>query len=251
MTRAFYSGSEEMGLSGHLNELRQRILICVGFFTIVTAVLFAQGHALLALLEVPAHGVIQEFIFTGPVEAFATYFKVVLLAAFIVTFPVLLYELWAFVAPAMPRKFRHTVIIWFLVALVSFFGGITFAYGILLPPALSFLIGFGQGIARPMISLSEYMAFAVGIIFIGGLVFEIPFLMGILTEVGLLNTRTLRSSRRYAILIIFILAAVITPTQDPFNLILFAVPMILLFEFGIILSAMIEKRRINILQEKV
>jgi sec-independent protein translocase protein TatC len=240
-----------MDLSGHLAELRQRILVCLVFFFAVVVGLFSQGYVLLDLLEAPARGVIKEFIFTAPTEAFATYFTVVLLAAFIVCFPVALYQLWAFVAPAMPRDLRRATIIWFLFALVSFFGGIAFAYGILLPSAFNFLVGFGEGIARPMISLSQYMSFAVAIVFIGGVVFEIPFLMGILTEAGLLNSKILRSSRRYMILIIFILAAIITPTQDPFNMIIFAIPMVLLFEVGIMLCTLIERRKTNMLQEKV
>jgi sec-independent protein translocase protein TatC len=162
----------------------------------------------------------------------------------------MLYQLWCFVAPAMPRALRLATIGWFLFALVSFWGGIAFAYGILLPSAFNFLVGFGAGIATPMISLSQYMSFAVAIVLIGGVVFEIPFVMGVLTEAGFLNSRALCSSRRYAILIIFILAAVITPTQDPLNMIIFAVPMILLFEVGIIISVLIERRKTNTLQEK-
>jgi sec-independent protein translocase protein TatC len=241
---------QDMDVTGHMNELRRRILTCVVFFLGVTIVLSFQGHALLTLLEAPARGVIGEFIFTSPTEALTTYFKVVLLAAFIVSFPLVLYEFWAFVAPAMPRTSRRAVIIWFVFALISFMGGIAFVYGILLPPALAFLVGFGQGIATPMIALSEYMSFAVAIIFIGGVVFEIPCVMGILTEAGLLKVSFLRKSRRYAVVIIFILAAVITPTQDPFNMILFAGPMVLLFEVGIVICRMIEKRK-NIQQEKV
>ena len=239
-----------MSLSGHLAELRRRILVCLIFFAAVVLCLFFQGYVLLDILEAPAKGAIKEFIFTAPTEAFTTYFAVVLLAAFIVSFPVMLYQLWAFVAPAMPRAFRRATLIWFLFALVSFFGGISFAYGILLPSAFSFLVGFGEGIAKPMISLAQYMTFAVTIVLIGGGVFEIPFLMGVLTEVGLLNTKMLRSSRRYAILIIFIFAAVITPTTDAFNMIVFAVPMVLLFEVGIMICGVIEKRKIKILQEK-
>jgi sec-independent protein translocase protein TatC len=251
MSELYSSEPLSMSLSGHLAELRRRILICLVFFATVVLCLFSQGYVLLGLLEAPAKGVIKEFIFTSPTEAFTTYFSVVLLAAFIVSFPVVLYQLWAFVAPAMPRAFRRVTVIWFLFALVSFFGGIAFAYAILLPPAFSFLVGFGEGIAKPMISLSQYMSFAVTIVFIGGVVFEIPFLMGVLTEAGLLNTKLLRSSRRYAILIIFILAAVITPTQDPFNMIIFAVPMVLLFEVGIMICTVIEKRKINMPQEKI
>ena len=168
-----------------------------------------------------------------------------------VSFPVVLYELFAFVSPAFPRTARRAVIVGFVFALLLFLGGTAFAYGILLPPALNFLVGFGQGIAVPMISLSEYVSFAVAIVFIGGIVFEIPLVMGILTEAGILSTKLLRSSRRYAILIIFILAAVITPTQDPFNMIIFAVPMVLLFECGIMVCSLIEKRRISVQQEVV
>jgi sec-independent protein translocase protein TatC len=143
----------------------------------------------------------------------------------------------------MPRASRRFIFSWFIFALVSFLGGIVFAYSILLPSAFSFLVGFGAGIATPMISLSQYMSFAVAIIFIGGFVFEIPFVIGMLTEAGILQSRVLCSVRRYAIFIIFVIAAVVTPTQDPFNMILFAVPMVVLYEVGILLSRMVEGRR--------
>jgi sec-independent protein translocase protein TatC len=243
MSEYYPPGSQRLDLIGHLAELRRRILICIVCLLVVTVVLFSQGYSLLAVLEAPAHGSIQEFIFTGPTEAFVTYCKVVLLAAFVVCFPVVLYQTWAFLAPAMPRTSRRAVVIWLTFALVSFVGGLAFAYGILLPSAFKFLVGFGAGIARPMISVAEYISFAVAIILVGGFVFEIPFIMGLLTEVGVLNSRILRASRRYAIFIIFIVAAIITPTQDAFNMLLFAVPMVLLFEVGVLLTRFIERRK--------
>jgi len=235
--------SQRMDLIGHLAELRRRILVCVTCLLVVTIFLFSQGYALLALLETPAHGSFKDFIFTAPTEAFGTYCKVVLLAAFVVCFPVVLYQIWAFLAPALPRSAQRAVVVWLLFALVSFLAGIAFAFGVLLPYAFNFLVGFGAGIARPLISLSEYISFAVAMILVGGLVFEIPFLIGLLTEIGILSSRVLRSGRRYAILIIFIAAAVITPTQDAFNMLLFAVPMVLLYEVGVLLSRIIEKRK--------
>lgn len=243
MSALYPPESQSMGLVGHLAELRQRIFVCLVFFAVAVACLFSQGYALLGLLEAPALGMIGEFIFTAPTEAFATYFTVVLLAAFIVSFPVLLYQLWAFVAPAMPRASRRAVVIWFIFALASFLGGVVFAYTVILPGAFNFLIGFGQGIATPMIALSRYISFAVAIIFIGGVVFEIPFIIGILTEAGILQSRVLRSGRRYAIFAIVVLAALVTPTQDVVNLLLFAVPMVLLYEVGILLSYWVEHRR--------
>jgi sec-independent protein translocase protein TatC len=243
MTELYPPESQRMDLVGHLDELRRRILTCLIFLVAVTAILFSQGYRLLALLEIPAQGSIKEFIFTSPTEAFAIYFKVVLLAAFVVCFPVILYQTWRFLSPALPRTSRRAVSLWLFFALVSFLGGIAFSYGVLLPSAFKFLVGFGEGIARPMISLSHYFSFAVAIILVGGVVFEIPFVMGILTEVGILNSRGLRSGRRYAILIIVILAAVITPTTDAFNMVLFAGPMILLYEVGVVLCRIIENRK--------
>jgi sec-independent protein translocase protein TatC len=246
MSELYPPESQSMGLVGHLDELRRRILICLVFFLAVVVCLFSQGYVLLDLLEAPARGAITGFIFTAPTEAFSTYFTVVLLAAFIVCFPVVLFQLWAFVAPAMPRASRRFVIAWFTFALVSFLGGIAFAYAVLLPSAFNFLVGFGEGIAKPMISLSQYMSFAVTIIFIGGIVFEIPFIIGMLTEAGVLQSRILRAGRRYAMFIIVVLAAVLTPTQDVFNMLLFAVPMAVLYEVGILLSFWVETRKAKI-----
>jgi sec-independent protein translocase protein TatC len=243
MTELYPPESQRLDLIGHLDELRRRILVCLIFLIVVTAILFSQGYKLLALLEIPAHGSVQEFIFTSPTEAFATYFKVVLLAAFVACFPVVLYQAWGFLSPALPRTSRRAVAVWLFFALISFLGGIAFSYGVLLPSAFKFLVGFGEGIARPMISLSQYFSFAVAIILVGGVVFEIPFVMGILAEAGILNSRVLRTGRRFAILIIVILAAVITPTTDAFNMVLFAGPMVLLFEVGVLLCRIIEKRK--------
>lgn len=245
MSELYPPESQRMDLVGHLDELRRRILVCLVFLIVVTAVLFSQGHSLLAFLELPARGSIREFIFTSPTEAFATYFKVVLFAAFVACFPVILYQVWGFLSPALPRTSRRAVLAWLLFAMVSFLGGIVFSYGVLLPSAFHFLVGFGEGIARPMISLSQYFSFAVAIVLIGGLAFEIPFVMGILTEAGILQSRALRSGRRYAILGIIIAAAVITPTQDIFNMAIFAGPMILLYEVGLLLCCSIERSKIR------
>jgi len=235
--------SQRLDLVGHLAELRRRILICLGFLAVTSVVLFSQGRALLALLQGAAHGAVQDFIFITPTEAFTTYLKVVVVAAFIVCFPVLLYEFWAFIAPALVGTSRRAVFIWFALAVICFLGGVVFAYAVLLPTALDFLLNFAKGIARPAIAISHYVSFAVALILIGGCVFEIPVVLGILTEARILRSRDLRSGRRYAIFIIFFVAAVVTPTQDAFNLILFAVPMVVLYEVGILLSAGVERRR--------
>ncbi len=228
---------------GHLKELRQRIVVILIFFTAMCAVLFAQGYQLMAWLEAPAGRYVQGFIFIDPTEAFAAYFKVVLLAAGFVSFPVFLYQLWAFLLPALSRSSRHAVLGWILGSIVFFYGGIIFSYLILLPAAINFLLGFGEGIARPAITISRYISFAGTILLMGGVIFQIPVVLGLLTEAGVLKAAWLSAGRKYAILILVIMAALISPTSDIFNLLLFAVPMIVLYEAGVLLSWIIERRK--------
>ena len=162
---------------------------------------------------------------------------------FIVSFPVVLYHIWGFLAPAFPKKVRKRVVFWTALALVLFFGGIAFSYFLAIPAALNFLIGFSTGVATAKITLGKYISFFAALILIGGIVFEIPVVIGLLTDAGILKPAILRKKRHYAILVIMIFAAVITPTQDILNMLLFALPMIVLYEVGIIISALIVRRR--------
>ncbi|MFH0754123.1 MAG: twin-arginine translocase subunit TatC [Candidatus Omnitrophota bacterium] len=251
MSELYPPESQRLDFVGHLDELRRRIMIVLGFFLIMAVLLFSQGYGLMALLEAPARGFIKDFIFIDPTEAFAAYFKVVLLTAFLASFPVVVYELWAFLSPALSRASRHAILAWICLALVCFYGGSVFAYTILLPAAISFLLGFGEGIARPAITISAYISFASIILFAGGCIFQIPVVIGILTEAGILDSHKLAASRKYAIMILVIIAAIVSPTQDVFNLMLFAVPMIALYEVGILLSWMVGRRKAHEKKEVV
>ncbi len=242
MTDLYPPESRHMDFIGHLEELRQRILICLAFLLGVSVVLFSQGRNILLFLERPAQGLIKEFIFITPTEVFSAYVKVVLLAAFMVCFPIILYEAWLFLAPAVSQEVRKVVFGWLMMALLCFLAGIFFSYTIALPAALQFLLSFGEGLARPAISLTKYVSFAAAIIFVGACIFEIPVVMGLLTRVGILKAAVWQANRRYSILIIFIVAAVITPTQDIFNLLIFALPMLLLYEVGVVVSKTIEQK---------
>jgi sec-independent protein translocase protein TatC len=155
----------------------------------------------------------------------------------------MLYHTWAFLSPALPVDVRRRVTLWLSLALVLFFGGITFSYFLAIPAALKFLIGFSSRVAVAKITLGKYISFFGALILIGGIVFEIPIVIGLLTDAGLLKTRTLRRKRHYAILAIMIFAAVITPTQDILNMLLFALPMMLLYEAGIFIALLIERRK--------
>ena len=235
--------TEGADFSGHLDELRRRIMVVLLFFIAMCALLFWQGHALMAFLEAPARGLIRDFIFIAPGEAFSAYCKVVFFAAFMASFPVVIYELGAFVYPALTFSSRRAIMLWIVAALACFYGGTFFSYAVLLPAAMGFLLGFGEGIARPEITIGAYVNFAGAILLAGGCVFQIPVIIGILTEAGIVDAGKLAAGRKYAVLALVIIAAVFSPTQDVFNLMLFAVPMIGLYEAGIFLAWLTGRRK--------
>ncbi len=237
--------SRNLDFLGHLEELRRRLLVCLGFFSLASVAAFFQKKLLMGLLERPAAGLIEKLIFIAPAEVFGAYIKISLLGGFILSFPVLLYQVWAFLTPAFeetPIK-RLRILIWMLAALLCFAAGLLFSYFIAIPAALRFLISFGADIALPYITLNKYVSFFGALVLTGGLVFEIPIVMVLLVDTGLLKTRTVKTRRPYAYLAILVLAAVITPTQDVVNMLVFALPMILLFEMGVLISALVEKSK--------
>jgi len=213
------------------------------FFLAVALLCFPNGHYFLKWSCSPANGVIREFIFITPAEAFIVYFKVVLLAACIISFPVLLYQTWAFLSPAFAAGNRRAIRLWLAAALGCFYFGVFFIHFLVFPPALRFLMSFGEGIATPAISLGKYVSFWAALILAGGIIFEIPVVIGLLTQVGILSAAILKKFRRYAIFIIFVAAAILTPTQDVVNLLLFALPMWGLYELGIFIAWIVEVKR--------
>ena len=145
--------------------------------------------------------------------------------------------------PAVSSKGKANTFFWMSLAMLGFIAGLNFSYFIALPAALKFLLFFGQDVATPNITIAKYISFFGAFMLIGGVIFEIPIIIGLLTEVGLIKTAMLKKQRKYALLIILIIAAAITPTHDLVNMMVFAVPMFLLYEVGIILAAFIEKKR--------
>jgi sec-independent protein translocase protein TatC len=241
---AFYpEETKKIDVVSHLEELRRRILICLSIFAIASILSFTKSETIMTVMRRPLEGLVAELIFIGPTEAFVAYIKIALLTGFIISFPVILYHVWAFLSPAVPKKTRGHIIIWLLLALVFFFSGVAFSYFIAIPLALNFLIDFGSKIASAKITLGKYISFLGALILVGGIVFEIPICMGLLADAGLLRTRALKRKRHYAILAILVFAAIITPTQDILNMLLFAFPMIVLYEAGLVIAGIIERRR--------
>ena len=235
--------SQKMNIIAHLEEMRRRILIVLAVLALTSGLAFCQAETLVKLAYRPLEGIIDKLIFIAPTEVFAAYLKMAVLFGFFMTFPVLLYEAWAFLTPALAVAVRHRALGWIIFALVCFWGGLAFAYYLALPAALKFLLGFAAGVAVPQITIGRYISFFVVFVLISGLIFEIPVIIALLADVGIVTAGFLRKERKMAAVVILIVAALITPTQDIFNMMVFAVPMMLLYELGIMLAWSLEHHR--------
>jgi len=230
-----------MSIIEHLEELRKRIIASLVFFTLAAIFSFVFVDKISDILRLPALGVIENFIFTSPTEVFTTYMRLSILAGFISSLPFILFQIGLFLIPAVPQDKREAIISWLTVSFLLSMLGIIFSYFLALPFALKFLINFARGAAVPMISIDKYFSFAGALLLIGAGIFQIPVVMALLSYIGMLNSVFFRKNRKYAIVAIFIIAAIITPTQDIINMLIFAVPMLALYEAGILASWIIEK----------
>ena len=226
----------ELPVGGHLAELRKRVLISLAFFVLAAGVSFNYSPLLLGFLKRPLSGIVDKLVFFSPQEAFSIYLNISFTFGLLLSLPVLLYEIWRFVEPATGDKLRKRAFIFVGGVFIAFVSGAAFAYFILVPPALKFLLGFAGTELQPVISAQKYISFVVWTALATGLVFEMPVLSYILTRLGMLNSSVLRRKYRYAVAGILITAAMLTTTSDIFNLLLFAVPMLVLYELSIWVS---------------
>ncbi|MBI3802298.1 MAG: twin-arginine translocase subunit TatC [Nitrospirae bacterium] len=221
-----------MPISGHLQELRSRLIRALLIISIFFGISFYFSDTLLAVLKRPLHA---ELIFLSPAEAFWADLKVALFIGFLAALPVILYEVWQFVAPGLLQNERSSLLPFIVLSTLFFFIGMAFCYFIAMPFALDFLIDYGvkSGI-KPQISISMYIDFNLKFLLGFGLVFELPLIMLFLARMGLLTPALLTKNRKYAVLMAFLIAAILTPTPDVFNQCVMAIPLLLLYEIGII-----------------
>lgn len=226
----------KLTLVGHLNELRKRILISLISLAIGIVLSFPFAFYGLKILKLPASGLIDKLAFFSPQEGFLVYMRIAFLFALIISMPIILYQAWVFILPAVGERLKKYACYFILFCSVSFIAGCFFAYFILIPPALKFLLSFANNELEPIISASKYISFIISLILGCGLVFQMPTLSFILTRLGIVNPRTLRNKYKFAIVAIFIIAAIITPTPDAFNMLILALPMLFLYETSIWIS---------------
>ncbi len=227
----------DMSLLEHLEELRRRLIVCLVAVALGTAVGFLLAEPLMGLLvdlidDVP--GVTVQAIEVA--EKFATSLRLSLIVGIALAMPVLVYEIWLFLAPALKPEERRFVFIGLPLVTLFFCAGVAFSYMVALPAALRFLLGFGsaQVVTRPQ--LGPYLGFVSTLLLWSGISFELPIFLFFLARIGVVDWRRLSRWRKYAFLVIAIAAAVITPTGDPVNMMVIAVPLYLLYEIGILLA---------------
>ncbi len=227
---------KELTLVEHLSELRKRIIICLVSLGISSVFSLPFASFLLKILKLPASGLIERLVFFGPQEAFLIYMRIAFLSGLVISMPVILYQGWAFILPAIEDRLKRRTGIFLILCSGFFILGCLFAYFILTPPALKFLLSFAKEDLEPVISASKYISFIISLILGCGLVFQMPVLSLLLTRLRVINARFLRRKYKYAILIIFIISAIITPTVDAFNLLCLALPMLFLYEVSVWIS---------------
>ena len=235
----------EMTLLEHFKELRVRITWMAGAIAIGMMINFvAFGFKIMAFLQVPAQKSIPDFKpqFTEPLENLVAYFQVGLLAGLAFAMPVIVYHIMRFVSPALSKHERRWAIPIAIGASLSFIGGMAFAYYIVLPLALNFLLTFGEDVARADWKIGNYNNFVTRILLVLGLVFETPlFVMG-LAKMKVVTAKVLLQRWRAAIVMAFIISAILTPTIDPVTQTLVAGPMIVLYFAGIGLAWLVRRQ---------
>lgn len=223
-----------MSLLEHLAELRTRLMIAALGVGIASAVAFTFTERIIRWLMLPAG--LETLVVLDPTETFTTYLRVALYSGFALSMPVILYQLYRYIDPALHPHERRFILVMLGPVALLFFGGIAFCYFLVLPNALRFLLGFGGGIFETQIRAAAYLSFVMTFMLAMGLVFEMPALIFALVRVRVLRRPWLARQRRYVFLLAFLVAAVITPTPDPFNQALVGLPLYLLFELGLFLS---------------
>lgn len=226
----------------HINALRKHLFRAIGFLFLTTVLSFAFTSQIIDFLAWPIGG-IEELVAIDPTEPIGTFMRVALLSGFALAFPYIALEMWLFAAPGLSRGSRLFALAAIPVATLFFLAGMAFAFFVMMPAALPFLINF-MGLTA-QIRPSSYIRFVTGVMFWIGVAFEFPLVIFVLARIGLVRGQMLAQQWRLAIVIIAVAAAAITPTVDPVNMALVMGPMIVLYFLSIVLANIAQRGRME------
>jgi sec-independent protein translocase protein TatC len=229
-----------MGFIDHLAELRSTLIWILASWLVSSVVLwFLSGRLLDFLLStIP----VEQLYFNAPVEAFMVRLKLSFITGALIAFPFALFKSWAFVSPGLFSREKRVIIPLIAPSAALFYTGALFAYWVMIPIVLGFLLRFGTETMEPLLSVTKYFEFVARMCFAFGIVFQLPLVIIFLTWVGIVSPRTLLRQWRYAVVIIFITGAILTP-PDPTSQLLMAIPLVVLFLASVLLSMIFERKR--------
>jgi sec-independent protein translocase protein TatC len=244
---------EKLPFTSHLEELRKRLI--TSFIAIGVGFVLAFGfkERLFGILVQPLINVMKDgetLIYTGLPEAFFTYLKVSFLTGLMVASPILLYQFWMFVAPGLYQKERRLMVPIVILSSFFFVGGALFGYFVVFPWGFKFFIGFASDTIRPLPSMKEYFGFSAKLLLAFGLVFELPLVITFMAKLGIVSIDFLKKNRKYALLLFFAGAAILTP-PDVITQVLMAMPLMVLYEISIIGAKIFGKKNLEDTEKSV
>jgi sec-independent protein translocase protein TatC len=229
------SHEDRLTLVEHLDELRTRIVVCLVVLGVALALCFWQNHLLLEIASGPLPEGHKKLITFGVTEPFTTTLTVAVYGALVLSMPILIYQIYAYVLPAFSDVERRVVLPLLVIAPILFFAGVAFAYFVVMPAAVKFLLGFNDSQFNVQVRARDYYSFFSTTMLAGGIVFQLPVAILAITRLGIVSVAQLRSNRRYAYLAIAIIAAAL-PGIDPISMLLEMVPLLVLYELSILLA---------------
>jgi sec-independent protein translocase protein TatC len=228
---------EQMTLVEHLDELRNRIIVSVAVLVVACGLCFWQNHLLIHIANQPLPGGLKPITF-GVTEPFMTTMKISIYAGILIALPVLLYQAYAFLLPAMKPTERRVVLPFLVLVPVLFIAGVVFSYFVVVPAATKFLLHFNEGEFNIQVRASNYYSFLITTLIALGLVFQVPMGIVALTRLGIMTPQQLSHNRRYAYLILAIVAMLL-PGTDPVTMLIELAPLLALFEFSLLLARLV------------
>jgi len=238
---------DKIPFTAHLEELRKCLIACFIAVGIGFALSYGFKERLFDILTRPLISVMEtgdKIIFTGLPEAFFTYLKVAFLSGIILAAPVIFYQFWIFVAPGLYKKEKRLLIPIVTLSTLFFVGGALFGYFVVFPYGFKFFLGFSSDTIKALPSMREYLSFSAKLLLAFGLVFELPLIITFLARLGLVSVEFLKKNRKYALLLFFVGAAILTP-PDVVTQIMMALPLMVLYEISILGAKIFGKKKIE------
>lgn len=224
----------------HVDEVRLRVLRLLAVVTILACIIYAKSSALMDFFIRP----VGKLVFTSPSEAFMARVTLVLVLSIILSMPFIAFELWTFTATALKEGERKIVALLGPLSIVCFFAGCVFAYVFIVPFSLKFFMSFATDTMVPMITVNNYISFVATMMLAFGVIFELPLALMFFTYIGIATPAFLIQYRRHAIMVILIVSTIVTP-PDGMTLVMMSVPLIILYEVGILFSKLVYQRSLK------